>query len=48
LPIAERILWSRQGKGAQGKRIVAEVHDWFTEGLATVDLVDARRLLDKR
>ena len=41
-------LWSRQNKGAQGKRMVAEVYDWFREGFATGDLVDARRLLGRR
>ncbi len=40
-------LWRKQGRRADARRLLAEVYDWFTEGLSTPDLVDARRLLDR-
>ncbi len=38
-------LWSQQGKMIEGKKILQEVYDKFTEGFSTVDLVDAKKLL---
>jgi DNA-binding winged helix-turn-helix (wHTH) protein/tetratricopeptide (TPR) repeat protein len=40
-------IWSRQGKRAEARRIVAEVYDRFSEGFDTPDLRDARGLLDR-
>lgn len=38
-------LWSDLGKHDAARRLVASVHGWFTEGLSTRDLVDAKALL---
>ena len=38
-------LWRRE-KPAEARRVLAEVHGWFTEGFDSPDLVSARRLLD--
>jgi class 3 adenylate cyclase/predicted ATPase len=40
-------LWQRQGKRAEARQMVADVRDWFTEGLNTRDLLDANTLLEK-
>jgi predicted ATPase len=40
-------LWKRQRKNIEAKQALAEVYSWFTEGLDTVDLRDARALLDE-
>lgn len=39
-------LWQRQGKGAQARGLVTEIHSWFTEGFDTVDMQEAKALLD--
>jgi class 3 adenylate cyclase/predicted ATPase len=39
-------LLQRQGKREDGRRLLAEVYAWFTEGFETPDLKDARALLD--
>jgi predicted ATPase len=39
-------LWQRQGKGADARRVLAEVYGWFTEGFDTPDLCEAKALLD--
>ena len=39
-------LWQRQGKRAKAQQMLAEVYGWFTEGFDTVDLRDARALLE--
>jgi predicted ATPase len=38
-------LWLRQGKISQIKQIITPLYGWFTEGLNTPDLQDARLLL---
>jgi predicted ATPase len=38
---------ARQGRHDEGKRILASVYDRFTEGFWTIDLVEARDLLQK-
>lgn len=38
-------LWSAQGKTRQAYQLVADVYHWFTEGLETADLQEARQLL---
>jgi predicted ATPase len=40
-------LWQQQGKCAEAYQLLAEVYDWFTEGFETVDLREARALLDE-
>jgi predicted ATPase len=39
-------LWQRQGKRGAARQLLADVHDWFTEGFDTADLRDARTLLE--
>ena len=39
-------LWQQQGKQEDARQLLAEVYDWFTEGLDTADLQEARALLD--
>jgi predicted ATPase len=38
-------LWIQQGKQNDAHRMLAEVYDWFTEGIDTSDLQEARQLL---
>jgi class 3 adenylate cyclase/predicted ATPase len=38
-------LWQRQGKTAEARQLLAEIYGWFTEGLDTADLKDAKALL---
>jgi predicted ATPase len=38
-------LWRDKGKRTQARQLLAEVHNWFTEGFETQDLKDARSLL---
>ncbi|MFQ5773158.1 MAG: adenylate/guanylate cyclase domain-containing protein [Kiloniellaceae bacterium] len=38
-------LWQAQGKTIEAREILAPVYEWFTEGLDTADLMDARTLL---
>jgi predicted ATPase len=40
-------LWGQQCRGAEARAILAEIYGWFTEGLDTADLQDARVLLDE-
>jgi class 3 adenylate cyclase len=40
-------LWQRRGKPAEGRRWLAPVLAWFTEGFDTGDLVAAARLLEE-
>lgn len=40
-------LWLEQGKQAEARQLLGEIYSWFTEGFDTVDLKDARRLLDE-
>jgi predicted ATPase len=50
LELRAAMSWSRvlqqQGKREEARRLLAEVYAWFTEGFDTVDLRDARALLD--
>jgi predicted ATPase len=39
-------LWQRQGQTEQAHRLLAETYGWFPEGLQTVDLQEARALLE--
>lgn len=40
-------LWQRQGNGGAARDLLAPVFAWFTEGLETQDLKEAKALLDK-
>ncbi len=39
-------LWSDRGKNAEARDLLAPLYGWFTEGLATPDLREAKALLD--
>jgi predicted ATPase len=39
-------LWQSQGKTEAARQIVAEIYNWFTEGFDTLDLQEARKLLE--
>ncbi len=39
-------LWQRQSKETEARDLLAPVHDWFTEGFDTPDLIEAKALLD--
>jgi len=39
-------LWQQQGKRAEALELLAPIYDWFTEGLDTADLQDAKALLE--
>ena len=40
-------LWQRQGKDGDARQLLNNVFAWFTEGFDTVDLRDARTLLNQ-
>ena len=40
-------LWQRQGKRAEAYELLAPIYGWFTEGFDTVDLQDAKALLEE-
>ena len=37
----------KQGKRDEARAMLAEIYNWFTEGLDTADLKDAKALLDE-
>jgi predicted ATPase len=39
-------LWHGQGKRRQARDLLAPVYGWFTEGFDTLDLKEAKALLD--
>jgi predicted ATPase len=39
-------LWQQQGKGEEAHQLLAEVYGWFSEGFETVDLQEAKALLE--
>ena len=39
-------LWRDQGKQQQARELLASVYGWFTEGFDTLDLKQAKGLLD--
>jgi hypothetical protein len=41
------VLWRDQGKRDEARDLLAPVYGWFTEGLDTRDLEDAKKLLDE-
>jgi predicted ATPase len=40
-------LWRDQGKQDQAREVLAPVYGWFTEGFDTLDLKEAKALLDE-
>jgi predicted ATPase len=40
-------LWRDQGKRDEARDLLAPVYDWFTEGFDTLDLKQAKALLDE-
>jgi predicted ATPase len=40
-------LWRDQGKRDQARELLAPVYGWFTEGFDTLDLKEAKKLLDE-
>jgi len=38
-------IWKSQGKADQGRQQLQPIYAWFTEGLETADLIEARQLL---
>jgi len=39
-------LWQQQGKREEARQLLGDVYNWFTEGFDTLDLRDAKALLD--
>ena len=39
-------LWRDQGKPQQARELLAPVYGWFTEGFDTLDLKEAKALLE--
>jgi predicted ATPase len=40
-------LWRDQGKPQRARELLAPVYGWFTEGFETLDLKEAKKLLDE-
>src|SRR3990170_1559713 len=40
-------LWRRQGKTEEARTLLSEIYGWFTEGFDTVDLKEAKVLLQE-
>ncbi len=40
-------LWAKQGRRAKSHDLLAPIYDWFTEGFDTIDLREARALLEE-
>lgn len=40
-------LWAEQGRRQKAREFLAQIYGWFTEGFETVDLVEAKALLDE-
>ena len=40
-------LWQQQGKQEEAHQLLAEIYGWFTEGFDTVDLKEAKVLLEE-
>jgi predicted ATPase len=39
-------LWANQGKLDEARGVLAPIHGWFTEGFDTLDLREAKVLLE--
>ena len=40
-------LWAGQGKSTEARDLLGPVYGWFSEGIDTADLKDAKALLDE-
>jgi hypothetical protein len=40
-------LWKQQGKKEQARQMLAQIYGWFSEGLDTKDLIDAKVLIEQ-
>ena len=40
-------LWQRQGKRADASELLAPIYGWFTEGVDTADLQEAKASLEE-
>jgi predicted ATPase len=40
-------LWQQQGKKEEARQMLADIYGWFTEGFDTVDLKEAKVLLEE-
>ena len=40
-------LWRDQGKRQQARDLLAQIYGWFTEGFGTLDLKQAKTLLEE-
>jgi predicted ATPase len=40
-------LWRNQGKRQQARELLAPIYGWFSEGFDTLDLKEAKALLDE-
>jgi predicted ATPase len=40
-------LWQQQGKQKEAHQMLAEIYGWFTEGLDTKDLQEAKALIEE-
>ena len=40
-------LWRNQGKRDEARDLLAPVYGWFTEGFDTLDLKEAKKVLDE-
>ena len=40
-------LWQHQGKRAEAHDLLTPIYGWFTEGFDTIDLQEAKALLDE-
>ena len=40
------LLWSDRGRNAEARDLLAPIYGWFTEGFDTLDLKEAKILLD--
>jgi len=40
-------LWQQQGKKAEARQLLTETYSWFTEGFDTIDLQEAKVLLEE-
>jgi predicted ATPase len=40
-------LWRDQGKSQQARELLAPIYGWFTQGFDTLDLKEAKALLEE-
>ena len=40
-------LWQKQGRVDEARQMLAEIYGWFTEGFDTLDLKEAKALLEE-